>query len=130
MTEPRIRPLGDLERAIMDALWRRAPRTVKDVAQALVDRELAYTTVMTTLDRLHKKGVVVREKNGHAFDYWPALDQATFERRLIASLLGELQSASPETLLSGFLDAAGDDVAVLDALETLIAERKRRRDAK
>lgn len=62
--------LGELERAVMEVLWDRAePCVVRDVVQALADRELAYTTVMTVLDRLEKKGVVRRQRDGRAWRY-------------------------------------------------------------
>lgn len=125
MTDFSNRPLGELELAVMEALWRRAPASVKDVGQALAERQLAYTTVMTTLDRLHKKGLLDRDKQGHAFLYRPRMDRQTYERRLVAGLLGDLPMASREALLSGFLDYAASDTASLDALERLIAERKR-----
>lgn len=125
MSKPIRQPLGTLEEAVMDAVWRQSPATVKDVAAALADRQLAYTTVMTTLDRLYKKGLLAREKNGHAFHYWPTMDRITYERRLVTGLLGSLPMASNEALMSGFLDFAATDDAALDALERLIAERKR-----
>lgn len=125
MTEFSNRPLGELELAVMEALWRRAPASVKDVGQALPERHLAYTTIMTTLDRLHKKGLLDRDKQGHAFLYRPRMDRATYERRLVAGVLGDLPMASREALLSGFLDYAAADTASLDALERLLAERKR-----
>ena len=63
--------LGDLERAVMDVLWDVVPGTsdgvtVREVADALDGRELAYTTVMTVLDRLAGKGMVQREREGRA----------------------------------------------------------------
>lgn len=125
MTDFSNRPLGDLELAVMEALWRQAPASVKDVSQALAARQLAYTTVMTTLDRLHKKGLLDREKQGHAFLYRPRMDRAGYERRLVAGVLGDLPMASRHALLSGFLDYAAADDEALDALERLIAERKR-----
>ncbi len=125
MTDFSHRPLGDLELAVMEALWRHAPASVKDVGQALSARQLAYTTVMTTLDRLHKKGLLDREKQGHAFMYRPRMDREAFERRLVAGVLGELPMASREALLSSFLDYAATDSASLDMLERLLAERKR-----
>ena len=66
--------LGDLEHAVMDVLWARsAPTSVRDVHEALVgDREIAYTTVMTVLDRLAKKGIVRRKLDGRAWLYLPA----------------------------------------------------------
>lgn len=66
--------LGDLEHAVMDVLWARtAPTPVRDVHEQLArGREIAYTTVMTVLDRLAKKGVVDRQLDGRAWLYRPA----------------------------------------------------------
>lgn len=119
------RPLGDLERAVMDVLWSRAPLSVHDVCEALTERSLAYNTVMTTLDRLYKKGLLAREKAGHAFHYRPRLDRPAYERLLVAAVLEDLPTASREAVVSGFLDFVAADDGALDALERLIAERKR-----
>lgn len=108
----------------MEALWRHFPASVRDVSQALAGRKLAYTTIMTTLDRLYKKGLLDRDKQSHAFLYRPKMDRATYERRLVATVLGNLPTSSKEALLSGFLDFASTDEETLDALERLIAERK------
>lgn len=69
--------LGHLEAAVMDRLWAwNRPVAVKDVvADFRRDREIAYTTVMTVLDNLHKKRMVTREKSGRAFLYEPARSQ-------------------------------------------------------
>ncbi|GAA2637516.1 BlaI/MecI/CopY family transcriptional regulator [Paractinoplanes durhamensis] len=66
--------LGDLEREVMTQLWDAPePLTVRQVFEALSrDRDLAYTTVMTVLDRLAKKGVVVQQKADRAYRYTPA----------------------------------------------------------
>lgn len=66
--------LGDLEHAVMDVLWaRHTPTPVRDVHEELAQgREIAYTTVMTVLDRLAKKGVVARQLEGRAWLYEPA----------------------------------------------------------
>lgn len=68
-----VSSLGDLERRVMDELWQSSqPRSVRDVHAALTqDRDLAYTTVMTVLDRLAKKGFVHRESAGRAYLYAP-----------------------------------------------------------
>ncbi|MBC7544957.1 MAG: BlaI/MecI/CopY family transcriptional regulator [Candidatus Sericytochromatia bacterium] len=108
----------------MEVLWRETSATVRDVCQSIAERNLAYTTIMTTLDRLHKKGLLAREKQGHAFVYRAIVDRQTHERRLVASVLAGIPSASREALLSGFLDYAGDDDHTLHDLERLIAARK------
>jgi predicted transcriptional regulator len=65
--------LGELERGVMEQLWASPDaQSVRDVHLALTrDRELAYTTVMTVLDRLAKKGLVRRERDGRAYLYLP-----------------------------------------------------------
>ncbi|MCZ7439832.1 BlaI/MecI/CopY family transcriptional regulator [Micromonospora sp. WMMC241] len=93
--------LGDLERAVMDVLWDSAPTTpdgvtVREVADALDGRELAYTTVMTVLDRLAGKGMVQREREGRAWRYRPA---ATREAHIAQLMLDALD-------LGGSRDAA------------------------
>jgi predicted transcriptional regulator len=62
--------LGELERAVMEVLWDRGePVLIRDVVGALEARDLAYTTVMTVLDRLEKKDVVRRQRDGRAWRY-------------------------------------------------------------
>ncbi|WP_084722999.1 BlaI/MecI/CopY family transcriptional regulator [Streptomonospora alba] len=82
--------LGDLERAVMDVLWQRnEPLTVRDVGRALADRDLAHTTVMTVLDRLAKKGVVARDREGRAWRYRPAASRENYVSELMIDALGE-----------------------------------------
>ncbi|MDM4722445.1 BlaI/MecI/CopY family transcriptional regulator [Micromonospora sp. WMMA1363] len=93
--------LGDLERAVMDVLWDAVPATsggvtVREVADALRSRELAYTTVMTVLDRLAGKGMVQREREGRAWRYRAA---ATREAHIAQLMLDALD-------LGGSRDAA------------------------
>jgi predicted transcriptional regulator len=68
-----VNSLGDLERSVMEELWASTtPRSVREVHAALTrHRDLAYTTVMTVLDRLAKKGLVQRERDGRAYLYAP-----------------------------------------------------------
>lgn len=121
---PTFRPriLGELEEAIMDVLWSAgAPISVKEVLGRL-ERGLAYTTVMTTLDRLYRKGLVNREKDGMAFLYIPAFTRTEFQQHLMAGLLGEMLPESGDALLAAFVDlAAQADESNLDRLDSLIA---------
>lgn len=120
-----LRPLGELEQAVMEAAWRASPLSVHDASQLLAERGLAYTTLMTTMDRLYKKGLLAREKRGHAFIYRPSIERDAYERRLVAAVLESLPTASKEAMLSGFLDYATTDDQTLEALERLLADRKR-----
>lgn len=67
-----LKPLGQLEQDIMNVVWQYSDVTVRDVFSDLArQRDIAYTTVMTTMDRLTKKGVLKRTKVGKAYTYRP-----------------------------------------------------------
>jgi len=118
-------PLGHLETTVMNVLWTRAPRgeaSVHDVIGSL-ERPLAYTTVMTTLDRLYKKGLLERRKLNRAFLYSPRLTRAEWEQQLVAGLVSPV---SKDLLLSFLIDAAAPgDQSVLEELERKIREKRR-----
>jgi predicted transcriptional regulator len=121
--------LGHLEFQLMEILWARGECNVRAVVEEL-DHPLAYTTVMTTLDRLYKKGLLQRRKSDRAFVYSVGLSRAEWVRRRAGNLVaGFLAGPNPsrELLLSSFLDAVGDrDAALLDELEKKI--RRKRKD--
>nr|QEO75024.1 hypothetical protein [uncultured bacterium] len=89
--------LGELERAAMEVLWdRREPMLVRDVAEALSERGLAYTTVMTVLTRLASKGFVRREADGRAWRYSPVASRDEYVAQLMLdalSLTGDREAA-------------------------------------
>jgi predicted transcriptional regulator len=119
--------LGPLEWQVLEALWaRRTPATVRDLAPSFPDA--AYTTLMTTLDRLFRKGVLGREKSGRAFLYQPRLSRAEFESVRAADAFKfalERNGGSLAPLASSLIDAVGDrDRELLDVLEALVAARR------
>src|ERR1035438_8100877 len=79
-TPPSQPPLGHLEATVMDLLWERGESNVHDVVQRL-NRPLAYTTIMTTLDRLFKKGLLRRRKSARAFLYSPRWSRMEWEQK-------------------------------------------------
>lgn len=84
--------LGELEGAVMEILWsHRSALSVRDVHEKLWEqRDLAYTTVMTVLDRLSKKGVADRTLDGRAWLYSPAVTRVQLVRSKITELLDGL----------------------------------------
>lgn len=123
---------GELERRSLDALWNLGEAAVAQVRRAL-GPSLAYTTVMTTLDRLHRKGVLARRLVGRAYVYSPLQSREEAERavaaRLLDRALGE-RAADARPILSCIVDAVGErDRALLDELERLV-RAKRRQTAK
>ena len=122
-------PLGALEEKVMEALWNRSPLAVREGGKLLPgDHEPAYTTVMTTLDRLFKKGLLLRRKDGIAFLYEPAMSRDEYRRRVLECTISNLtaRTADSDHVLAAFVEAAADiDEANLTRLEDLIAERRR-----
>ncbi|HKD50791.1 MAG TPA: BlaI/MecI/CopY family transcriptional regulator [Candidatus Acidoferrum sp.] len=120
--------LGPLELELMQILWSRGESNVRDVVGNL-DRSLAYTTVMTTLDRLYKKGFLERHMPDRAFVYSPRFSREEWDRQRAESVVaGWLAGSRPsrELLFSSFLDAVGEhDAKLLDELEKKIRTKRR-----
>ncbi|MGO9255441.1 MAG: BlaI/MecI/CopY family transcriptional regulator [Bryobacteraceae bacterium] len=120
--------LGHLETQVMELVWARGDGNVHDVMRGL-ERPLAYTTVMTTLDRLYKKGLLERRKQERAFLYSPRFSRAEWERKRAGELVaGFLASpATPgELLVSCFVEAVGErNEALLDELERTIRKKRK-----
>jgi predicted transcriptional regulator len=119
--------LGSLERRTLDEVWRRNEVCVKDVVDAFDDR-FAYTTVMTTLDRLYKKGYLERRKIGRAFAYsakWSRQDlQIGMAGDFIAGLI-DRATGGVEPVLACIVDAVSEkDRELLHDLERLVNQKK------
>ena len=112
----------------MEIVWSRGESSVRDVVASL-ERPLAYTTVMTTLDRLYKKSFLDRYKSERAFRYSPRCSRDDWERRRADSLLaGFLRRPEPsrELLISCLVEAVGQyDEALLDDLEKKIRAKRK-----
>ncbi len=91
--------LPPLELECMKALWALGRGTVHDIrARLLAERSLAYTTVLTLMDRLARKGIVEREKRGRAFLYRPLVEEDQIRQQALARLVGDFFQGSPERL--------------------------------
>lgn len=120
----RVRTLGDLEAEVMNIVWSCSPVTVKDVGDRL-SRERAYNTVQTTLDRLYRKDLLLREKQSHAFVYRPRLDRAEYHRLVMSEFFHEFLQNERGSVLAAFVDtAAGADIENLERLEELIQTKR------
>jgi predicted transcriptional regulator len=120
--------LGPLEIQVMEVVWQSGESSVREVVEKLENR-LAYTTVMTTLDRLFKKGLLDRYKSERAFVYTARLSSHEWERQRAGDLVaGFLAGPQPsrDLLLSSLVDAVGHyDAVLLDALEEKIRNKRR-----
>lgn len=118
---------GPLEIRVLDTLWQlKAPSCVRDMQPQFPG--VAYTTLMTTLDRLYRKGTLSRQKSGRAFYYQPKLSQPQLLSQLAGSTLATLlpgDAASMRPILSMFVDTVGErDRGLLDELEQLVRARR------
>jgi predicted transcriptional regulator len=95
-------PLTKLELQIMQVIWREGAGTVADVQQAL-DQSLAYTTVQTMLNILHRKGKLKRELRGRAFVYKPAVTHAKASLQATRDLVDRMFGGSSEELVMSLI---------------------------
>lgn len=98
--------LSQLETECIRILWQKQAATVAQVRSA-IPRPLAYTTVMTVLDRMREKGAIVRRKQGRTFLYSPALDRDLARREAVRRLLECFFDRDPQALVR-FLLAQGE----------------------
>jgi predicted transcriptional regulator len=122
--------LGPLETRLLELLWER-PRaaTVRELQRACPG--LAYTTIMTTLDRLYRKRLLLRQRDGRAFAYEPRCSRDELLSELVSGHVSDLLGASGRAgvILSTLVRAVRDtDAALLDQLDALVqAERRKRK---
>ncbi|HEX6739312.1 MAG TPA: BlaI/MecI/CopY family transcriptional regulator [Vicinamibacteria bacterium] len=127
--------LGHLEREVLERLWASGdePQSVRQVQQAF-DDAVAYTTVLTTLDRLYRKGLTERRRQGRAFLYRARLSRDELNQGVASDVIDSLlggDNATARPVISTFVDAVGQrDAELLDELERLVRDRKRRQAPK
>ena len=120
--------LGPLEQRVLGALWTRGTATVRELVEDGVCRDLAYTTVMTTLDRLFKKNVLTRVSEGRAYRYTPRLSREELHREAAGEAFRQLLNTSPASLLplSYLVEIVTErDAQLLEDLRKLVDAKRR-----
>lgn len=119
------RGFGDLEAVVMDHVWAHDDRvTVRDVFDDLATtREIAYTTVMSTMDNLHRKGWLERERVGKAYRYWPAMTREERSANLMRDAFHS--GGDADLVLNFFLRKMNDEESA--ALRAALRKVTRRR---
>lgn len=118
--------LGELEKLVLQHLWKSGEADAK-ATHAHFERVRggSLNTIQSTLDRLYKKGLLRREKQGHAFVYRAAVDRDAFIGKLINEISSEFGTSGENTLMAAFTSLSGSlDSSQLDALERLISEQR------
>lgn len=108
--------LGPLEAKVLDIIWatETRPMTVREVHQSLLkDSQLAYTTIMTTMNRLFEKGILDREiksgKGGLFYTYWPKMEKEAFESSAIQEILASLIDKFGDKVIDCFVQQISID---------------------
>jgi predicted transcriptional regulator len=99
-------PFGELQSAVMEELWRRGESSVRDVTDGLAERELslAYTTVLTVMVRLARRGLLTRRRVGRADLYTAAVGRDALAAALSREAVDRLLAAHGEAAISAFVD--------------------------
>ena len=124
------RNLGDLQLAILRALWQRSNASVAEVHEALRDRGLALTTIATMLRKMEEKGLVSHREQGRQFLYRATVDPEAVQRNLVGELVAKLFDGDPLALVNHLVRAGEIQLDELDDLRAAVAdaERKQRRE--
>lgn len=120
------RGFGELEAVIMDRIWNRGSgttTTVREIFDELTaERHIAYTTVMSTMDNLHTKGWLARQRDGKAYRYWATLTREQHSARLMRDALHA--GGRSDLVLSYFVEQIGPEQSA--RLRTALRRPKRR----
>lgn len=123
MARPKSPTLTEAELRLMDVLWKKETATVSDVVAALPGNEpLAYSTVLTTLRILERKGYVSHEKEGRAYVYQPIVGREDARRSVVRYMMSRFFNNSPEALMLNILENEPVDRDVLDRLKQMVDE--------
>lgn len=122
--------LGPLESEIMDVVWNLDEVTVRDVHGSLSERrDIAYTTVMTTLGRLADKGFLRRIQDQPAHRYTAVVTREQYAKTTVKSVVDWLVDHFPDPAVAYFVDKVeNEDEEVIDRLKEAIEQRKRKGD--
>ena len=119
--------LGELEMALMDHLWEHESCDVKQAHAAVGrSRKITLNTVQSAMKRLWEKGLMDRQKSGHAYVYCAAVDRRGLTEMMIVELLDQVAGAEIDVALQAFVnlaDQAGEEN--LKRLEELVAARRK-----
>lgn len=120
-----VKVLGPLETEIMQILWEDERSTVKKVHRRLSQqRDIAYTTVMTTMSRLSEKGVLTRHREGLAYVYSPAITEEDFVQMVVRQVLDGLLNDYSDTAIEYMVDyLARNNPSELERLQRTIQAR-------
>jgi predicted transcriptional regulator len=127
MKNPKTIPT-DLELEILKLIWRRGRATVREVyLDFLQERKIAYTTVLTMMGVLERKGHLKKKRGERAYVYFPAQPQARVMDGMVREFVNRVFSGSRKPLMVHLVEDADIDAEELDEIEALLRERRKKR---
>lgn len=116
---------GNLEQQVMNILWNAEGALKPAEVQSQIDGPLAYTTVMTILKRLYKKGILQRERDGNAFKYSPKVSKDEYAGSTLEKVYKGILSAYGPLAISHFIDSVNSDPQHRDLLKKYLDENSK-----
>lgn len=118
---------AELELKILSVLWEHGPQTVRAVLDLLPDgRTRAYTTVLSTMQVMEKKGLLSHSRAGVSHVFHPEVERGDVMRPMMGELMNNVFSGSPSAVLQCLLDEASVDESELTAIRRLIRDHAQR----
>jgi predicted transcriptional regulator len=122
--------LGELEQSVLEYLWAHGTSEAKAVHRAVgIARDITLSTIQSTLERLHRKRLLTRERVSHAYHYAAAYSRAEFRAHAMASAAGDLKSADAAGVMAAFVALVEQtDGKTLEHLASLVSDARARHD--
>jgi BlaI family transcriptional regulator, penicillinase repressor len=125
MARPAAEQPTELELQILKILWRKSPQLVRDIRDELAElgRDIAHTSVITTLNTMVKKRIVIRKREGNAFLFSPQITREQVSRSVLGDIVNRVFDGSAKAVLLGVFEQNDIDRGELKELRKLIDQR-------
>ena len=125
MARPAAEQPTELELQILKILWEQSPQLVRDIRDELakLGRDIAHTSVITTLNTMAKKRIVIRKRAGNAFLFSPRITREQVSRSVLGDIVNRVFDGSAKAVLLGVFEQNDIDRGELKELRKLIDQR-------
>jgi BlaI family penicillinase repressor len=125
MSRPGLDDLGDLQKAVMEIVWQAGEATVNQVRDKLRRKRLAYTTVLSVMQKLDKAGWLTHREAGRAYVYRPAMSRDEAGRSSLRQFINRVCGGDPIATFQHLLDDQELSVGDLAELRKMIDKRRK-----
>lgn len=125
MAELNLDSLGDQQLSVMNVLWDAGAATVHEVREKLKHRKLAYTTILSTMQKLEKSGWLTHETRGRTYVYRPTCSRSKARASSLMAMITRLFRGDPLLMMENLLDETALDESDLTQLRKMIDQRRK-----